>query len=67
MGYFNCQCLSALCLSLLIVFRITWWSSAGKELSPWLSAPTVFLNFIPSQLYVFLSSWVSGELDYIAS
>ena len=27
----------------LILFRIIWWPSAEKELSPWLSAPVVFI------------------------
>ena len=38
--------------SLKILFRITWWPSAGKELSPWLSTHVVFilccLNYICS-------------------
>ena len=27
-----------------ILFRIAWWPSAGKELSPWLSARVVFIS-----------------------
>ena len=29
---------------MFILFRITWWPSAGKELSPWLSALAVFIS-----------------------
>ena len=29
---------------LIIMFRITWWPSAGKELSFWLSASAVLLE-----------------------
>ena len=49
-GYFNCQCSSAFCLSLtycLLLFRITLWPSAGKELSPWLFTCAVFI-LVPS-------------------
>ena len=28
-----------------IVFRITWWPSPGKELSPWLSACVIFILY----------------------
>ena len=42
MVYLNCQCSSVLCLSLTL-FKIAWWSSAGKVLSPWLSALAVFI------------------------
>ena len=43
---------------LFILFRIAFWPSAEKELSPWLSARTVY--FVPSKLYVFLSRLVFG-------
>ena len=27
----------------LILFRVTWWPAAGKEVSPWLSVRVVFI------------------------
>ena len=44
----------------LILFRMAWWSSAGKELPPWLSALAVFISCrLGSVECVFLSHWVS--------
>ena len=52
MVYSNCQYSSAFRLLSFILFRIALWSSAGKELSPWLST-RAFL-FYAVLLYLFL-------------
>ena len=54
---------------LLILFRIAWWTSAGKELNSRLSTCAVLLNVVLF-VFVFLSGLVSGkdvEFDCIGS
>ena len=45
--YSNCICSSAsrcsLTMTVFIMFRIAWWTSAGKKLTSWLSACVAFL------------------------
>ena len=63
----------------IILYRIAWWSSAGKELTPWLSACAVLLHavlicFVPFpyvygegsgiRLYRFLIIAFSSTLDF---
>ena len=64
MVYPNCYCLSASCWSdgllIHVLFRIAWWTSAGKELTSWLSACAVLLYAVLI-FFVFLSRMVSGE------
>ena len=46
---------------LLVLFRIAWWPSAGKELSLWLSACVVFILCCLSCVCFFpVAHWVSA-------
>ena len=44
MVYFICQCSFVFDLKFVfILFRVTWWPSAGNQLSSWLSAHVAFI------------------------
>ena len=65
--YSNCICSSAsrcsLTMTVFIMFRIAWWTSAGKELTSWFSASVAFLYAV--LIVCVPSRMASGEVCVI--
>ena len=48
----------------LILFRITWWPSSGKEMSPWLSACAVFILYRLNCMRSFPVRYLEQDVEF---